>query len=63
MSLEDEEIAFGAFGGWDAAGGKAFGYTTFWVNRLNLPLEELGVTPDGIGAGLGDLVNFLRPRL
>jgi len=33
------------------------------VNRLNLPMEELGVTADGIGAALGDLVSFLRPRL
>jgi hypothetical protein len=33
------------------------------VNRLDQPVEELGVAPDGIGAGLGDLVSFLRPRL
>ena len=31
--------------GWDAAGAKWFGYTTFWVNRLNLPVEELGLPP------------------
>jgi FMN phosphatase YigB (HAD superfamily) len=32
--LRREEILFAAFGGWDAAGAKMFGYTTFWVNRL-----------------------------
>jgi 2-haloacid dehalogenase len=58
-----EEIAFAAFGAWDAAGARAFGFTTFWVNRLDQPVEELGVAPDGLGAGLGDLVSFLRPRL
>jgi 2-haloacid dehalogenase len=59
FGLKKEEIAFAAFGGWDAAGAKWFGYPTFWVNRSNLPVEELGVAPDGIGSGLGDLVKFV----
>ncbi len=57
--LAKDEIAFAAFAGWDAAGAKWFGYPTFWVNRLATPVEELGVTPDGIGSGLGDLVRFV----
>jgi 2-haloacid dehalogenase len=59
FKLQKEEIAFAAFAGWDAAGAKWFGYPTFWVNRLNTPVEELGATPDGIGSGLGDLVKFV----
>jgi 2-haloacid dehalogenase len=59
FNLRKEEIAFAAFAGWDAAGAKWFGYPTFWVNRLNLPVEELAVVPDGIGSGLGDLVEFV----
>jgi 2-haloacid dehalogenase len=59
FGLRKEEIAFAAFAGWDAAGAKWFGYPTFWVNRLNLPVEELGVTPDGMGSGLGDLAKFV----
>jgi 2-haloacid dehalogenase len=59
FGLRKEEIAFAAFAGWDAAGAKWFGYPTFWVNRLNLPVEELDATPDGIGAGLGDLAKFV----
>ena len=59
FGLKKEEIAFAALAGWDAAGAKWFGYPTFWVNRLNLPVEELGVAPDGIGSGLGDLVKFV----
>lgn len=59
FGLKKEEIAFAAFAGWDVAGAKWFGYPTFWVNRLNLPVEELGVAPDGIGSGLGDLVKFV----
>lgn len=60
FGLTRGEIVFAAFGGWDAAGAKAFGYTTFWVNRLGLPVEELGVRPDGIGRDLTDLAAFLR---
>ena len=59
FKLPKEEIAFAAFAGWDVAGARWFGYPTFWINRLNLPVEELGVVPDGVGSGLGDLVKFV----
>jgi 2-haloacid dehalogenase len=59
FKLEKEEIAFAAFAGWDAFGAKSFGYPTFWVNRLNAPVEELGATPDGVGSSLADLVKFV----
>ena len=59
FGLRKEEIAFAAFAGWDAAGAKWFGYPTFWVNRLNAPVEELGVAPDGAGSGLSDLVKWV----
>jgi 2-haloacid dehalogenase len=59
FGLRREEIVFAAFGGWDAAGAKSFGYATFWNNRLGLPLEELGVTPDAVGATAADLVSFV----
>jgi 2-haloacid dehalogenase len=59
--LPKQEILFAAFGGWDAAGAKSFGYETYWANRLNLPVEELGVEPDAIGGGAADLVKFAIP--
>jgi 2-haloacid dehalogenase len=59
FGLAREEIAFAAFGGWDAAGAKSFGYPTFWVNRAELPVEALGVTPDATGTTLTDLENFV----
>jgi len=63
FKLQREEIIFAAFAGWDAAGAKWFGYPTFWVNRLNLPAEELGVTPDAMGRDLTALVSFVKaPR-
>jgi 2-haloacid dehalogenase len=45
--------------GWDIAGAAAFGYATFWVNRLGAPVEQLGVTPTGVGTGLADLAPWL----
>jgi 2-haloacid dehalogenase len=60
FQLTREDMLFVAFAGWDAAGAKWFGYPTFWVNRLNLPAEELGVTPDAIGRDLTDVVKFVQ---
>jgi len=57
--LEKHEIAFVAFGGWDAAGAKAFGYPTYWVNRLNMPQEHLGETADATHSDLTYLPNFI----
>jgi 2-haloacid dehalogenase len=62
FGVKREEILFVAFAGWDAAGAKSFGYPTFWVNRLDLPAEELGAIPDATGAGLKDLVSFVTNR-
>ena len=59
FKLGKQEIVFAAFAGWDAAGAKWFGYPTFWVNRMNAAIEELGVAPDGTGSGLADLVKIL----
>jgi len=59
FKLARQEIAFAAFAGWDVAGAKWFGYPTFWVNRMNAPAEELGVTPDGAGSGMADLMKFV----
>ena len=58
FGLQREEILFAPFAGWDAAGAKWFGYPTFWVNRLDLPPERLGVAPDAVGRNLADLVRF-----
>jgi 2-haloacid dehalogenase len=59
FGLKRNEILFAPFAGWDAAGGKSFGYPTFWVNRQNQPTEELGVALDGEGRTLNDLVAYV----
>ncbi len=60
FQLRREEIGFVAFGGWDVAGAKAFGFPTFWVNRQQVPPEELGVSADGTGTTLNELLKFLE---
>jgi 2-haloacid dehalogenase len=60
--LPRDRIVFAAFGGWDAAGAKSFGLSTFWVNRLDAPVEELGVRPDAIGGDLVELASFVGAR-
>ena len=57
--LSRRNIMFAAFGGWDVAGAKGFGYPTFWVNRAGAPAEELGVSADGVGNSLIDLAGFV----
>jgi 2-haloacid dehalogenase len=59
FKIPRESIAFAAFGGWDAAGARSFGLNTFWVNRLNVPLEELGVRPDAEGGTLTELAKYV----
>ena len=66
LRLPKQDIAFAAFGGWDAAGAKAFGYPTIWVNRFNQPVEELGIRADQTVTDLKGLLGFVlnapRPR-
>jgi 2-haloacid dehalogenase len=45
--------------GWDVAGATFFGFRTFWVNRGDAPVEQLGVAPTGIGRSLLDLIPWL----
>ena len=59
LGLDKRDILFAAFGGWDAAGAKSFGYPTVWVNRLNQPFEELGVQPDRTVANLNGLLDLV----
>jgi 2-haloacid dehalogenase len=59
LHLEKSATVFTASAGWDAAGAKAFGYPTFWVNRANQPAEELSVTPDATSPDLAGLLEFV----
>jgi 2-haloacid dehalogenase len=53
------DIAFAAFGAWDACGAKSFGYPVYWVNRFSVPAEEMGVKADGASTNIHGLVDFV----
>lgn len=59
LQLQREEILFFASSGWDAAGAKAFGYRTYWINRLGVPAEKLAASADVSGKDLIDVHNFV----
>ena len=59
FQMRKSQIAFVPFGGWDAAGAKTFGYPTYWVNRLDVPEEELGVKADASHHDLSRLPAFI----
>ena len=60
FKLPKQNIAFAAFGAWDAVGASWFGYPTVWVNRFNLPEENLDVSDVTSGQGIDTLVNFVK---
>jgi 2-haloacid dehalogenase len=55
LQLAPDEIAFVSSNGWDAAGAKAFGFTTFWINRYGVPVERHAPEPDFIVGSLAHI--------
>jgi 2-haloacid dehalogenase len=58
LGLPARQILFVSSNGWDAIGATWFGYTTLWVNRQRLPLEELATEPSRTGTSLRDVLAF-----
>ena len=58
MNLAAKDILFVSSNGWDAIGATWFGYTTLWVNRAGLPLEQLDTEPTRTGTSLRDVLGF-----
>ena len=58
LGLAASEVLFVSSNCWDAIGATWFGYTTLWINRFGLPLDELGTAPTRIGTRLTDVLDF-----
>jgi 2-haloacid dehalogenase len=56
--LPASEILFVSCNAWDALAATWYGYPTLWVNRYNLPFEELGTSPTRTGTSLSDVLSF-----
>jgi 2-haloacid dehalogenase len=60
LALPAADILFVSSNGWDAIGATWYGYTTLWVNRFGLPLEQLDTEPTRIGTSLRDVLTFFQ---
>jgi 2-haloacid dehalogenase len=60
LGVPKASIGFVSSNGWDACGAKAFGFTTFWVNRSAAPLDALGPVPDHVLKDLRGLPAAIR---
>jgi 2-haloacid dehalogenase len=58
LNLPAKDILFVSSNGWDAIGATWHGYTTLWVNRFSLPLEQLDTQPTRTGTSLRDVLDF-----
>jgi 2-haloacid dehalogenase len=58
LGLGADQVLFVSSNCWDAIGATWFGYTTLWINRFGLPLDELGARPTRIGTRLTDVLDF-----
>lgn len=55
FGLPAERILFVSSNPWDAAGARTFGLRVAWVNRMGVPFERLGATPDLVVADLAEV--------
>ena len=53
--LPAREVGFVSCNSWDALAATWYGYCTLWVNRYQLPFEELGTQPAHTGQSLRDV--------
>jgi 2-haloacid dehalogenase len=60
LGVPKNAIGFVSSNCWDACGAKAFGFTTFWVNRSGAPVDQLSVTPDEVIRDLAQLPTLIR---
>jgi 2-haloacid dehalogenase len=58
--LPPRKIAFVSCNAWDALAATWYGYRTLWVNRYQLPFEELGTQPTRTGGSLRDVLAFFE---
>ena len=56
--MRARQIGFVSCNAWDALAATWYGYQTLWVNRYQLPFEELGTQPTYTGSSLRDVSTF-----
>ena len=59
FSCDKKDVIFISSNGWDAAGGSAFGFSSLWINRNNLPMERFPWKPTWTGSDLNSIFDFI----
>ena len=59
FSCDKKDVIFISSNGWDAAGGSAFGFSSLWINRSNLPKESIPWKPTWTGSDLKSIFNII----
>ena len=60
--IAKDQILFVSCNAWDIVGANWFGFDTYWVNRYQLPFEEIGLPPTYQGSSLDQLLNILTQK-
>ncbi|HZN85267.1 MAG TPA: haloacid dehalogenase type II [Burkholderiales bacterium] len=56
LGVVKEAIGFVSSNCWDALGAKAFGFRVWWINRLQAPVDALGLQPDAVVGSLDEIL-------
>lgn len=56
LGVAKEAIGFVSSNCWDALGAKAFGFRVWWINRLQAPVDALGLQPDAVVGSLDEIL-------
>ena len=56
LQMPKKDIAFVSSNCWDALGAKSFGFTVYWINRAQAPVDRLGCQPDFIVQSLDEIL-------
>jgi len=57
LGVPKAAIGFVSSNCWDALGAKSFGFTVYWINRSNAPVDALGFAPDAQVKSLAELAD------
>jgi 2-haloacid dehalogenase len=56
LGTPKDKIGFVSSNCWDALGAKSYGFTVYWINRLNAPVDRLGFRPDEVLTSLNEVL-------
>jgi 2-haloacid dehalogenase len=56
QKLGTRDIGFVSSNCWDALGAKSYGFTVYWINRANAPIDRLGFRPDEVLTSLNEIL-------